>query len=88
MDHILTNHPKRFHMSIVYESGLSDFHKLTLIVLKVSHAKHQPKIIQHKDFSHFGNASFTADLFQELSLQNVPRKKLISCPNKGKTCWM
>ena len=65
IDHILTNHPKRFHLSIVYGSGLSDLHKLTLIVLKVSHAKHKPKIIQYKDFSHFGNVSFTADPLQE-----------------------
>ena len=26
IDHILTNHPKIFHSSSVYETGLSDFH--------------------------------------------------------------
>ena len=29
IDHILTNHPKSFHSSSVYEPGLSDCHKLT-----------------------------------------------------------
>ena len=43
INHILTNHPKKFHSSGVYETGLSDFHKLT--VFKVFYAKHKPKII-------------------------------------------
>ena len=45
IDHILTNHPKSFHLSSAYETGLSDFHKLTLMVLKTFHIKHKPKII-------------------------------------------
>ena len=71
IDHILTNHPKSFHSPNVYETGLSDFHKLTLTVLKTFHVKHEPKIIQYKDFNHFDNTSFRADLLQELSLKNV-----------------
>ena len=70
-DYILTNHPKSFHSSSVYETGLSDFHKLTLTVLKTFHVKHKPKIIQYRDFSHCDNASLRADLLQELSLKNV-----------------
>ena len=48
-----------------------DFHKLTLTVLKTFHVKRKPKIIQYRDFNHFDNASFRADLCQELSLRNV-----------------
>ena len=71
-DYILTNHPKSFHSSSVYETGLSDFHELTLTVLKTFHVKHKLKIIQCRDFNHFDNASFRADLLpQELSLKNV-----------------
>ena len=66
-----TNHPKCLHSSSVYETGLSDFHKLTLTVLKDFHAKHKPKIIQYRGFNHFDNTSFKVDLHQELSLQNV-----------------
>ena len=33
--HILANHPKGFHSSSVFETGLSDFHKSTLTVSKV-----------------------------------------------------
>ena len=67
IDHILTNHLKRFYSSSV---GLFDFHKLTLTVFKIFHAKHTPAI-QYTDFSHFDNASFRTDLLQELSIQNV-----------------
>ena len=71
IDPILTNHPKNFHSSNVYERGSSDFDKLTLTVLKTFHVKHKPKIIQYRDFNHFDNTSFRADLLQELSLKNV-----------------
>ena len=49
IDHILTNHPRRFQHSGVYETGLSDFRRLTLTVLKVCHSKQNPKIIQYRD---------------------------------------
>ena len=39
IDHILTNHPKCFQHPAVYETGLSEFHRLTLTVLKVYHSK-------------------------------------------------
>ena len=71
IEHILTNHPKSFHSSSVYEKGLTDFYKLTLTVLKTFHVKHKPKIIPYRDFSHFENQSFRADLLQVLSLKNV-----------------
>ena len=69
--HILKNHPKCFHSSSVFETILSDFHKFTLTVLRVFHAKHKPKIIQYGDFNHFDNVSFRAVLLQELPLQIV-----------------
>ena len=59
----------------MYETVLSEFRKLTLTILKTFHVKHKPKIIQYRDFRHFVNASFTADLRQELFLKNVlPRE--------------
>ena len=68
-DHILTNHPSV--LSSVFETGLCDFRKLKITVLKVFHVKHKPKIIQYRDFNYFDNASFRAYFLQELSLQNV-----------------
>ena len=71
IDHILTNHPKCFQHSGVYETGLSDFHRLTLTVLKVFHSKQNPKIIQYRDYKNFTNEHFRRDLLRELSFQNV-----------------
>ena len=79
IDHILANHPKSFHSRSVYETGLSDFHKLTLTVLKVFHAKHKPKIIQYRDLNYLENASFKTDLLQELSIQNVHPGEFEKC---------
>ena len=36
IDHISTNHAKCFHYSRIYETGLSDFHKLGCTVLKIA----------------------------------------------------
>ena len=77
IDHILTNYPESFHSSSVFETGLSDFHKLTLTVLKVFHVKHKPKIIQYRDFNHFDNASFRTDL-QNVHLGEFENFKYIS----------
>ena len=87
----MINHPISFRPSGLYETGLSDVPKLTLTGLKIFHAKHKSKIIQYRALNHFDNASFRADLLQELSLQNVwpgefeklnmlPKKYLIFMP--------
>ena len=44
IDHILTNHPKRFCYSKTIETGLSDFDKLTISVLRPFFKKNEPKI--------------------------------------------
>ena len=40
---ILTNHAKCFQHFGVYETGLSDFHKLTFTVLKIFYTKQMPR---------------------------------------------
>ena len=48
IDLILTNHPKSFQDSGVYETGLFDFHKLTFTVLKTYFQKAKPRIIKYR----------------------------------------
>ena len=67
IDHILTNRHRLFQNSGVYETGLSDFHKLTFTVLKMYFTKHKPRIIRYRDFKNFDNTSFRDDLLRELS---------------------
>ena len=45
IDLMLTNMPKSFQNSLVLETGLSDFHKMTLTVMKVFYKKQNPNII-------------------------------------------
>ena len=45
IDLILTNNPKCFQNPCVVETGLSDFHSMTVTVMKTTFKKFQPRII-------------------------------------------
>ena len=62
IDLILTNCPRYFQHSGVYETGLSHFHKLTFTVLKTSFQKLKPKIIKYRDYKHFNEVNFLNQL--------------------------
>ena len=49
IDLFLTNCLKSFENTLTMETGLSDFHKLIVTVLKVKHGKVPPKIIQYRE---------------------------------------
>ena len=53
IDIILTNNPKCLQSSCVVETGLSDFHRTTVTVMKTTFKKFQPKIIHYKDYTIF-----------------------------------
>ena len=44
------------------ETGLSDFHKMTLTVMKVFYKKQKPTIIAYRNYKHFSNEVFMADV--------------------------
>ena len=45
IDLMLTSHPKSFEKSFTMETGISDFHKTTVTILKSNHPKLPPKFI-------------------------------------------
>ena len=49
IDLLLTNFPKSFLKLQTLETGLSDFHKLTLAVLKIHYKKQNPLVITYRD---------------------------------------
>ena len=54
IDLILTNNPKCFQTSCVVETGLSDFRRMTVTVMKTTFKKFEPKVTHyryHKKFS-------------------------------------
>ena len=67
IDLIITNRPKSFQESEVIETGLSDFHKMSLTVMKVFYNKQKPKIIQYRKYKGFSNEAFMHELESALA---------------------
>ena len=64
---MITNRPKSFQNSEVIETGLSDFHKMSLTVMKVFYNKQKPKIIQYRKYKGFSNEAFMNELESALA---------------------
>ena len=58
IDLIITNRQKSFQNSMVIETGLSDFHKMSLTVMKVFYKKQSPNIIRYRSYRNFNNEIF------------------------------
>ena len=52
---------------MVIETGLSDFHKMSLTVMKVFYKKKKPNIITYRSYKHFDNEAFLTDIQNHLS---------------------
>ena len=68
IDLFLTNNAKCFQKSSVFESGLSDFHKLIVAVMKSHIPKQQPKIIKYRNYKGFNETKFRSELTNILDL--------------------
>ena len=68
---ILTNSPYNFQNSCVIETDLSDFHKMTVSVMKTTFQKLKPKIVNYRDYSGFSNDDFRKNLLHNLSLEII-----------------
>ena len=62
IDLIITNRPKSFQNSMVIETGLSDFHKMCITVMKKYYSKQKPFIIHYRKFKDFNNDSLIEDV--------------------------
>ena len=84
IDLILTNHPKCFQNSGVYETGISDFHKLIFTVLKTYFHKAKLRIIKYRDNKYFDNNNFRYESIRELSSNNIQSDDLTRFTNISK----
>ena len=66
IDLILTNRPRCFQNSTTIETGLSDFHKLTITVMKSYFPKQSPLIRSYRDYNNFDESLFQRQLLKEL----------------------
>ena len=71
IDLILTNFPKSFQNGNVFETGLSDFHKLTTTVLKQYSHKLKAKVVNYRDYQKFRNEEFRAQLENEILKRDI-----------------
>ena len=67
IDLLLTNFLKYFQNSSVIETGLSDFHKMVVTVMKTNFRKLEPKIINYRNYRYFSNDRFREKVTSELS---------------------
>ena len=71
IDLILTNRFRSFQHSAAIETGISDFHKMVVTVLKTSFRKGPPKVISYRDYRNFTYSNFRIDLESRFSLNDL-----------------
>ena len=71
IDLILNNRPRNFHGCYITETGISDFHKMTVTVMKLYFKMPGPRVLHYKDYKRFNAQSFRQDVFHNLHEENV-----------------
>ena len=67
IDLFITNSPKIFQNATALLNGLSDFHKMSITVLKTKFKKSEPKEVNYRDYKKFDTNLFKTDLKAALS---------------------
>ena len=71
IDLILTNRHMSFHTSIAIETGISDYHKMTVTVLKTYFKKIKPTIIKYRNYKNIDEVSFKRELAHTLQVNDT-----------------
>ena len=71
IDLILTNNPLSFQNSCVLETDLSEFHKMTVTIMKASFQRLQSRITNYRGYRRFQNDAFREELLSELLNVNI-----------------
>ena len=78
IDLFLINEPRTFQRTTTIETGISDFHKLVVTVLKTFYKKQRLKIINYRNYKNFEKENFCQDLKKGLlkfDITNAPLLK-------------
>ena len=62
----LTNSPQSFQNTTTVTTGLSDFHKMVVTVMKTTFPKAEPRAIHYRDYKRFNLQNFRRELRSEL----------------------
>ena len=71
IDLLITNCYRCFKNTTTISTGISDFHKMVLTVLKNSIPKSEPKLIQYRDYKNFVENNFREELKQMLQKEVI-----------------
>ena len=63
---MLTNANRSFQNSGTIETGLSDFHKMIITVLKICFQKREAKIINYRDYRNFSSEEFRQQVLRDI----------------------
>ena len=74
IDLILTNCPRSFQNSCVIETGLSDFHKIAVAVMKTTYRKLKSRTVHYRDIKYFCNNSFKESLQKSVTKRGWMRR--------------
>ena len=72
---MITNRPRSFQNSMVVETGLSDFNKMCVTVMKTYYNKQKPSFVKYRKFKNFSNDAFLKDLKSLLSKFDNEKKR-------------
>ena len=68
IDLLLTNGEKLFQNSTTIQTGLSDFHKMIVTLLKTNFQKMSPIFIKYRNYTKFNDEQFRIELSNDLLL--------------------
>ena len=71
IDLLITNSSKSFQKTTTVSTGLSDFHKMSVTVMKTTFEKQKPKIVVYRDFSKYARESCFLELKNDLTKMSV-----------------
>ena len=72
IDLFLTNKPNLFFNTSTINTGLSDYHKMVVTVLRKTFQRAQPKVVSYRDYKNFDNELFKSSLQNALNEINRP----------------
>ena len=81
-DLFLTNRSRYFQNTSTIETGISDFHKLVVAVLKMFYNKQKLKIIQCRNYKTFNEQLFRIELDKELAKTDLSKAELAEFRNE------
>ena len=66
IDLMLTNSNRSFQICSIIKTGLSDFHKMIVTVVKIYFRKKEAKAINYSDYRNFSNEKFRQQVLKDI----------------------